>query len=152
VLLLVVVVSEQIPLKMVVIHIFPDDHTYVHGDMECELDSNGDGIEPFIYKEGGVTVECYVSKYLYIERANSKRITKVVHTCTSWSDDRDLYTIENKKVVGLESTEHGMNRVYITYTEGKISDIEYSQRVFGCFDIGDRAPYLKNLIARCTHR
>jgi hypothetical protein len=150
VLLLAVVVSEQLPLKMVVIHVQRDDHTYVDGDMECELDENGDGIEPFIYKkeEGDVTVECYVSKYLYIERAKGGEITKVVHTCTCWSDDWDAYTIQNEKVVGLVSTEHGMNRVYINYTNGAISKIEYPRREFGCFKIGDHAPDLDDLIAK----
>ena len=133
---------------MVVIHVHADDHTYVHGDMECELDDNGDGIEPFIHKEGDVTVECYVSKYLYIERANGKKITKVVHTCTSWSDDRDEWTIKDKKVIALMTTEHGMNRAYITYTRGVISNIAYSRREFGMFKIGDRAPYLNRLIAK----
>jgi hypothetical protein len=141
--------GEQIPLKMVVIHVLPDDHTYKFGDMECDLDDNGDGIEPFIHKDGDVTVECYVSKHLYIERATGEEITKVVHTCTCWSDDSDSFTIQNNKVVFLDSTEHGINHVYINYdTEGVTSKIEYSRREFGCFKIGQHAPDLDDLIAK----
>lgn len=132
---------------MVVLHVFDDDHTYVSGDMECELDENGKGIEPFIYKEDNRTVECYVSKYLYIEKENNE-ITKVVHTCTSWSDDSDTYIIENDKVISVISTEHGMNRAYIDYENGAISKVTYSRREFGCFAIGDFAPLLQQLIKR----
>jgi hypothetical protein len=140
--------SEQLPLKMVVIHVHRDDHTYVHGDMECELDENGDGIEPFIYKDGDVTVECYVSEHLYIERATGEEITKVVHTLSgSWSDDYDAYTIKNEKVVFQDSTEHGMNHVEINYDTGGIAtNIKYSRREFGMFKIGQDAPSLKSLI------
>jgi hypothetical protein len=130
---------------MVILHVDSDDHTYVYGDMECEVDKDGKGIEPFIYKEDARTVECYVSKHLYIEKENNE-ITKVVHTCTSWSDDYDKYDIEDGVVVYLETTEHGMNRAYITYENGVISDIEYSRREFGCYAIGDLAPLLKELI------
>jgi hypothetical protein len=130
---------------MVAIYVGPDDHTYVYGHMECEIDGNGKGIEPFIYKDGKRIVECFVSKHLYIEKEDNK-ITKVVHTCTCWSDDYDEYTIEDGKVVYLESTEHGMNRAYITYKEGIASEITYSRRKFGCFAVKDVAPVLSELI------
>ena len=129
---------------MVVVQVGLDDHTYVCGDMECELDGDGEPIEPFIYKDGNRTVECFVSQYLYIEKEDSN-ITKVVHTCTSWSDDSNQYTIKNDKVVYLQSSEHGMNRAYITYTNGTASKIIYSQRQFGKFAIGDEAPLLSDL-------
>jgi hypothetical protein len=132
------------PLKMVIIHVPLDDHTYVYGDMECNVGEDGKGIEPLIYKEDERTVECYVSDHLYIEKKNNV-ITKVVHTATSWSDDYDKYDIENGEVVYLESTEHGMNRAYITYANGVISDIEYSRRKFGCYAIGNLAPTLEQL-------
>jgi hypothetical protein len=130
---------------MVILHVHSDDHTYVYGDMECEVDENGKGIEPYIYKQEDRTVECYVSEHLYIEKKNNE-ITKVVHTATCWSDDRDKYDIDNGEVVYLETTEHGMNRAYITYEDGVISDIEYSRREFGCYAVGDKAPLLKELI------
>jgi hypothetical protein len=130
---------------MVAIYVGSDDHTYVYGDMECELDMDGKKIEPFIYKDGERTVECFVSKNRYIEKEDNK-ITKVVHTCTSWSDDYDAYTIENGEVVHLESTEHGMNRVYITYKDSVASDITFSRREFGCFALGDLAPRLYKLV------
>jgi hypothetical protein len=130
---------------MVVIHVELDDGTYVYGDMECELDEHGAGIEPFIFEDDNRTVECFVSKGLYIEKVDNK-ITKVVHTGTSWSDDYDEYTIHNDKVTYLESTEHGMNRVYIIYTNGIASKIDYSRRTFGRFAIGDTAPSLNELI------
>jgi hypothetical protein len=130
---------------MVILHVPMGDDTYVYGDMECEVDENGEGIEPFIYKEDDRTVECYMSKNLYIEKVKNK-ITKVVYTCTSWSDDYDKYDIENGKVVYLETTEHGMNRAYITYENGVISEIKYSRRKFGCYAIGDKAPLLEELI------
>ena len=130
---------------MVIIHVHHDDHTYVYGDMECEVDKNGNGIEPFIYKDEKRTVECYVSQYLYIEKVEDK-ITKVVHTATCWSDDRDTYEIVNDEVVYLESTEHGMNRAYITYENGVISKIKYSRRKYGSFEVGDLSPLLCELI------
>ena len=130
---------------MVILHVPMDDHTYVYGDMECEVDEDGNGIEPFIYKEGARTVECYVSKNLYIEKEKNE-ITKVVHTCTCYSDDCDIYDIENDEVVYLETTENGMNRGYITYKNGAISDIKYSRRKFGCYAVGDKAPLLEELI------
>jgi hypothetical protein len=83
---------------MVIIHVHRDDDTYVYGDVECEVDENGNGIEPFIYKDEKRTVECYVSQHLYIEKVEDI-ITKVVHTQTSWSDDRDTYEIVNDEVV-----------------------------------------------------
>jgi hypothetical protein len=138
-------IREQFRLKMVIIHVNADDDTYAYGDMECELDANGKGIEPFIYKDGNRTIECFVSKHVYIEKEDNK-LTKVVHTSTSWSDDWDTYTIKDDKVVHLESTEHGMNRRYIYYTDGIASDIEYSRRVFGSAAIGDRAPLISELI------
>ena len=130
---------------MVILHVHLDDNTYVYGDMECEVDENGKGIEPFIYKDEERTVECYVSKNIYIEKVNNK-ITKVVHTATSWSDDSDTYDIVNNEVVYLESTEHGMNRAYITYENGSISKITYSRREFGMYAVGDFAPLLCELI------
>jgi hypothetical protein len=138
-------ISERLPLKMVILHVDSDDHTYVYGDMECEVDENGKGIEPFIYKEDERTVECYVSKHLYIEKEQNE-ITKVVHTCAYWSDDYDKYDIEDGLVVYLETTERRMNRAYITYENGVISDIKYSRRKFGCYAIGDFAPLLEELI------
>jgi len=135
---------------MVVIRVEPDDHTYVYGDMECELDGDGKPIEPFIYKDDNRTVECFVSLHLYIQKEDSE-ITKVVHTCTSWSDDSNEYTISNDKVVHLQSTEHGMNRVYITYTNGTASKIIYTRRQFGTFALGDEAPLLSDLIHATTH-
>jgi len=136
---------ERPPLKMVVVHIHADDDTYVDGDMECEVDGDGNGIEPFIYKDDERTVECYVSTHLYIEKVENE-ITKVVHTCTCWSDDRDTYDIVNGEVVHLETTEHGMNRAYITYKDGAVSKITYSRREFGMDAVGDRAPLLCELI------
>jgi hypothetical protein len=130
---------------MVVIHVEPDDGTYVYGDMECDVDEHGAGIEPFIYTDGNRIVECFVSKKLYIEKEDNK-ITNVIHTSTSWSDDWDKYTICNDKVIHLESTEHGMNRAYITYLDGVTSNIEYSRRTFGRFAIGDKAPVLCDLV------
>jgi hypothetical protein len=138
-------ISERLPLKMVILHIDSDDHTYVDGDMECEVDKDGEPIEPYIYKEEGRTVECYVSEHLYIEKKNNE-ITKVVHTATCWSDDYDKYDIENGEVVYLETTEHGMNRAYITYEDGVISEIKYARLEFGCYAVGDKAPLLKELI------
>ena len=130
---------------MVIIHVNRDDDTYVYGDMECEVDENGKGIEPFIYKDEERTVECYVSQYLYIEKVEDK-ITKVVRTAPSWSDDRNTYEIVNDEVVYLESTEHGMNRAYITYENGVISKITYSRRKYGSFEVGDLSPLLCELI------
>jgi hypothetical protein len=130
---------------MVIIHVHRDDDTYVDGDMECEVDENGNGIEPFIYKDEKRTVECYVSQHLYIEKVEDI-ITKVVHTQTSWSDDRDTYEIVNDEVVYLESTEHGMNRAYIIYESGVISKITFSRRKFGSFEVGDLSPLLCELI------
>tara|TARA_B110000503_G_scaffold123770_1_gene189657 strand:+ start:708 stop:1100 length:393 start_codon:yes stop_codon:yes gene_type:complete len=130
---------------MVILHVPMDDHTYVYGDMECEVGEDGKAIEPFIYKDGDRTVECYVSKRLYIEKENDE-ITKVVHTATCYSDDRDIYDIENDEVVYLETTEHGMNRGYITYENGIISEIAYSHGVFGMYAIGDLTPLLCELI------
>jgi hypothetical protein len=188
---------------MVILHVHSDDHTYVYGDMECKVDENGKPIEPYIYKEEGRMVECYVSEHLYIEKENNEitkvvhigtccsddydidydevfdengkpiepyiykeeertvecyvsehlyiekknnEITRVVHTSTCWSDDYDKYDIEDGEVVYLETTEHGMNRAYITYENGVISDIKYAHRVFGCYAVGDLAPMLKELI------
>lgn len=130
---------------MVVVHTHGGDNIYVDGDMECEVDGGGNWIEPFIYKDDERTVECYVSRNLYIEKVENE-ITKVVHTSTSWSDDRDTYDIANEEVVHLESTEHGMNRAYITYKDGAISKITYSRREFGMDAVGDRAPLLCELI------
>jgi uncharacterized protein YuzB (UPF0349 family) len=127
---------------MVILHIDSDDDTYVYGDMECEVDENGKPIEPYIYKEDERTVECYMSENLYIEKENNE-ITKVVHTGTCSSDD---YDIEDGEVVYLETTEHGMNRAYITYEDGVIFEIQYSRRVFGRYAVGDFAPLLKELI------
>jgi hypothetical protein len=122
-----------------------DDHTYADGEMECEVDKDGELIEPFIYKEDGVTVECYVSKNIYIEKVKNV-ITKVVHTGTTWGDDYDKYYIVNREVVYLETMKHGINRVYITYGDGVISEIKYSRREFGCYALGDKAPMLEELI------
>jgi hypothetical protein len=130
---------------MIILHVHSDDHTYVYGDMECEVDKNGKAIEPYIYKEEERTAECYVSEHLYIEKKNNE-ITRVVHTCTCLSDDYDKYDIEHGEVVYLETTEHGMNRAYITYEDGVISDIKYARRKFGCYVVGDKAPLLKELI------
>jgi hypothetical protein len=130
---------------MVILHVPMDDDTYVYGDMECEMDEDGNGIEPYIYKEDARTVECYMSMNLYIEKEKNE-ITKVVHTCTSWSDDYDKYDIVKGEVVYLETTEHGMNRAYITYKNGAISDIKYSRRKFGMYVIGEKAPLLSALI------
>ena len=69
-----------------------------------------------------------------------------MHTATSWSDDRNTYKIVNDEVVYLESTEHGMNRAYITYENGKISKITYSRRKFGIYAVGDLSPLLCELI------
>ena len=145
--ILVLSISERLPLNMVIIHVYPDDDTYVDGDMECEVDENENEIEPYIYKDEKRTVECYVSKHLYIEKEKNV-ITKVVHTCTSWSDDYDKYDIKNGEVVYLETTEHGMNRGYITYKNGIISKITYSRREFGCYEIGDNAPKLSMLLKK----
>jgi hypothetical protein len=131
---------------MVVVHIHGGDDIYVDGDMECEVDGGGNWIEPFIYKDDERTVECYVSRNLYIEKVENE-ITKVVHTSTSWSDDRDTYDIANEEVVHLESTEHGMNRAYITYEDGAISKITYSRREFGMYAVGELTPLLCELIA-----
>jgi hypothetical protein len=133
---------------MVIIHVHLDDNTYVDGDMECELDEDKNGIEPFIYRDESRTVECYLSRNLFIERGNDERISKVVHTGTCWSDDYDEYTIEDGKVVYEEGTEHGMNRVYITYECGVIADIKYSRKVFGMYKIGDSAPVLHEIMNR----
>ena len=130
---------------MVILHVPMDDDTYVYGDMECDVDEDGNGIEPFIYKDNARTVECYVSKSLYIEKKKNE-ITKVVHTGTCWSDDYDKYDIVNGEVVYLETTEHGMNRGYITYEEGVISKITFARREFGMYAVGDKAPLLEELI------
>jgi hypothetical protein len=130
---------------MVILHVDSDDHTYVYGDMECEVDENGKPIEPYVYKEDERTVECYVSKHLYIEKEKNE-ITKVVHTATCYSEDRDIYEIVNDEVVYLETTEHGMSRAYITYENGAIVDITYSRDEFGLYCIGDFAPLLCELI------
>ena len=130
---------------MVIIHVYPDDDTYVDGDMECEVDENGNGIEPFIYKDEERTVQCYVSLNLYIEKVENE-ITKVVHTSTSSSDDKDTYDIVNDEVVYLETTEHGMNRAYITFDNGAVSKITYSRRKFGLYCVGDLTPLLCELI------
>jgi hypothetical protein len=132
---------------MVVIYVHADDDTYVHGNMECELDENENGIEPFIYKDEFRTVECYLSKNLFIEKENDK-ISKVVHTATCWSDDYDEYTVVNGEIVYEVGTEHGMNRVYITYECGVIADIQYSRRAFGMYKIGQLAPLLHELMDR----
>ena len=130
---------------MPIVHVHQSDNTYEEGDMECEVGADGDNMEPFIYRDDERTVECYVSKNLYIEKVENK-ITKVVHTCTSWSDDRDTYDIVNDEVVYLESREHGMNRAYITYANGAISKITYSRREFGMYAVGDKTPLLCELI------
>jgi hypothetical protein len=48
-------ISERLLLKMVILHVPMDDHTYVYGGMVCEVDEDGNGIEPFIYKEGAMS-------------------------------------------------------------------------------------------------
>ena len=130
---------------MVILHVPMDDNTYVFGDMECEVDENGKEIEPYIYKDDERTVECYVSLNLYIEKVENE-ITKVVHTSTCWSDDMDTYHIVNDEVVYLVTTEHGMNRAYITYENGSISKITYSRKEFGMYAVGDLTPLLCELI------
>jgi hypothetical protein len=130
---------------MGVIYVHADDNTYVEGNMECEFDEDENGIEPFIYTDAYRTVECYLSKNLFIEKENDK-ISKVVHTATCWSDDYDEYTVVNGEIVYEVGTEHGMNRVYITYESGVIADIQYSRKVFGMYKIGDAAPLLHQLM------
>jgi len=131
---------------MPVVHVHMDDDTYVHGDMECEMREDGTPVEPFIYTDAKRTVECHVSKHLYVEKVAGD-ITKVVHTQTSWSDDRDTYQIVNGEVVQQTSTEHGMNRAYIDFEDGVISEITYSRRRFGVFAVGRPAPELCDLLA-----
>jgi hypothetical protein len=135
---------------MVIIRVGDDDGSYVSGDMECEVDKDGEHIEPYIFKEDNRIVECYVSGGLYIEKENNE-ITKVVHTGTCWSDDYDIYEIEDGVVVHLETTEHGMNRGYMTYGNGVISNITFARREFGDFAIGDLAPQLEELLRWKNH-
>jgi hypothetical protein len=130
---------------MPMVHVHRDDDTYVHGDMECEMREDGTPIEPFIYTDDERTVECHVSKHLYIVKVAGD-ITKVVHTQTNWSDDRDTYDIVNGEVVHLTSTEHGMNRAYIDFEDGVISQVTYSRRLFGMFAVGQPAPDLCDLL------
>jgi hypothetical protein len=87
------------------------------------LHVDGNSLEPFIYKN---------------------QIKTVMHT--HLNDEHTIYEIEKGKVVYLETMDHDMNRAYITYENGLISEITYSCHKFGMFAIGDLAPNLCELI------
>ena len=132
---------------VVYVNLKADDDTYVSGDLAVvSFGDEGELLEPYIYKDDERTVECYISKNIWVEKVKGK-IVKVVYTSTCWSDDSRTYYVENDKVISITDTYHGMNRCYITFEDGCVSNIQYSRRNYGCrYNIGDAAPTLEELI------
>ena len=131
----------------VYVNVKPDDDTYVSGDLAViSFGDNGELLEPYIYKDAQRKVECYISNNIWVEKVEGK-IVKVIYTGTCWSGDWRTYYVEDGNIVKILDTYHGMNRCYITFEKGFVSEIEYSRRKWiSGYKIGDFAPKLDELI------
>ena len=139
--------AKEFEKPFVYVNVKPDDDTYVSGDLAViSFGDNGELLEPYIYKDAQRKVECYISKNIWVEKVEGK-IVKVIYTSTCWSGDWRTYYVEDDNIVKIVDTYHGMNKCYITFEKGFVSEIEYSRRKWiSGYKIGDFAPKLDELI------
>ena len=76
------------------------------------------------------------------------QLFQIVHTGTCYSEDFDLYEIENEEIKKITITEHGMNRCYLDCEKGIIDRIQFIGREFGIgeYKIGMKTPQIQDLI------
>lgn len=70
-----------------------DDDTYIYGDLDYIVETNGDiQIEPYIMEEYGKVIKFYRKKRFFAIYQNNV-LTEIINTMTCWSDDYIAYKL-----------------------------------------------------------
>tara|TARA_B100001094_G_C18160625_1_gene789091 strand:+ start:154 stop:726 length:573 start_codon:yes stop_codon:yes gene_type:complete len=75
------------------------------------------------------------------------KLHRIVDTCTCWSDDRNIYEIEDDKIKKMIISNHGFNKCYIECKNNIISNIEYIGKYFSVdYKLRDKIPSIEDIL------